>query len=614
MRNSFCWGISKMSPPMLTIQNLHKAFGAQVVFDGAFLQLNAGDRYALMGPNGAGKSTLFRLVQGLEPPDDGVISFPSHLRVGYLPQETAEIGTGTVLEATLADGGPTEMGRSSERRTAQAKKILMGLGFRVTDFDRSVTALSGGWRMRTAIARLLLEEPDLLLLDEPTNHLDLESLLWFQDFLANSRVTILLISHDRAFVNAVCQGILDLRGGKLHRYKGGYEAFLASREMEEEQTLNAYKRQQKEIADMQDFINRFRAQAAKAPQVQSRIKALEKMELIQIPPEMKKVKIRFPQPAKPGLRALALKGVHKSYGDLTVYDGLDFELERGQKMAFVGPNGAGKSTLLKMLAAVLPFEKGERVLGLNVQTGYFSQHRWETLNPNRTVLEEAMDTKRMNPDLLVRTVLGTFLFRDNAVFKKTNVLSGGEKSRLALAKLLLDPPNVLLLDEPTTHLDIASVEALVGALQDFEGTIGFISHDLYFVNALANHVAHVDQGRVRIYNGNYDDYIRLAGPRSRESSPTVLQQESVPDRSPAWIKTSSQDLKDFRAAEKERSKRRKKLNAQLRELDDEIAEINSDLSSVFIQSDYQKLMELDQRLKEKEREKADVQAQLEKEA
>ncbi|MBL0350051.1 MAG: ATP-binding cassette domain-containing protein [Elusimicrobia bacterium] len=591
---------------MLNVQNLHKAFAAQVIFDGAHLQLNAGDRYALMGPNGAGKSTLFKILRGLETPDDGSVSFPRGLKIGYLPQETAELGEGTVLEETLAgEGDPGD-----EKRAAEAKKTLMGLGFRVADFDRIATTLSGGWRMRVAIARLLIQAPDLLLLDEPTNHLDLESLFWFQDYLQKSKSSLLLISHDRAFVNAVVHGILDLREKKIFRYVGDYEHFLAAREGEAERLLSAYKKQQKDIAEAQDFINRFRAQAAKAPQVQSRIKMLDKMERIEIPPEIKRVKIQFPQPSKPGVRVLALKNIHKAYGDLKVYDGLDFELERGQKIALVGPNGAGKSTLLKILAGVLPVDRGERVLGLNVQSGYFSQHRWETLRPERTVLQEASDTRRMNPDLLIRTVLGTFLFRDDAVFKKVAVLSGGEKSRLALAKLLLDPPNLLLLDEPTTHLDMASVEALVEALKSFEGTVAFISHDLYFVNALANHVAHVENGRVRLYNGNHDDFLRLRpvaesadGPATPAPARTAA---GTPAAGPGWMKSSDDDIRRMREADKARGKRRKKLNQRLRELEEQVADLKSEIGSVFIQSDYKKLMEIDGALKAAEKELADT--------
>ncbi|MBL8023777.1 MAG: ABC-F family ATP-binding cassette domain-containing protein [Elusimicrobia bacterium] len=594
---------------MLTVQNLHKAFGQQVIFEGVSLQLNAGDRFALMGPNGAGKSTLFKILRGLDLPDEGTITFPRGVRIGYLPQETADLGEGSVLEETLTGDHSAEV--TPERRTAEAKKILMGLGFRVTDFDRLASTMSGGWRMRVAIARLLLQEPDLLLLDEPTNHLDLESLFWFQDYLQRSKSSILLISHDRSFVNAVAQGILDLRDQKIFRYVGDFEKFLSLRQMEQDQLVAAYKKQQKDIEDAQEFINRFRAQASKAPQVQSRIKMLDKMERIKIPPEIKKIKIHFPQPSKTGVKMMSLKGVAKSYGDVKVYENVDFELERGQKVAFVGPNGAGKSTLLKMLAGVLPFDRGERTLGLNVESGYFSQHRWETLTSGRTVLQEAMATKRMNPDLLVRTVLGTFLFRDNAVFKTVDVLSGGEKSRLALARLLLDPPNLLLLDEPTTHLDMASVDALVDALHNFEGSICFISHDLYFVNALANHVAHVDQGRVKLYTGNHDDFLRLSARLSAGDDgvkKAVVSGKTL--GTPTWVKSSSDDLKNIREAEKARSKRRKKRNARLREVEEEIEDLNHQMSSVFIQSDYQKLTELDLALKKCQTELAEIQTAL----
>ena len=286
----------------------------------------------------------------------------------------------------------------------------------------------------------------------------------------------------------------------------------------------------------------------------------------------------------------------------------------GANIGIIGLNGSGKSTLLKILAGVLPFEKGERVLGLNVESGYFSQHRWETLNAGRTVIQEAMATRRMNPDLLVRTVLGTFLFRDNAVFKKVEVLSGGEKSRLALAKLLLDPPNLLLLDEPTTHLDMASVEALVDALKDFEGTLCFISHDLYFVNALANHVAHVDQGRVRLFTGNHDDFLRLSAAHAGGSAPMSYAASAPVGGAPAWMKSSSDDLKRLREAEKARSKRRKKLNERIRELEAEIADIHRRMGSVFIQSDYVKLTELDVALKACSKEMADARAALQNEA
>ena len=603
---------------MLTIQNLHKAFGAQVIFEDVSLQINAGDRYALMGPNGAGKSTLMRMIIGQDEPDGGTIQIVRGKRVGYLPQETAEFSNGTVLEETLK-GDPDfdgEEAMTDPRRVAEAKKILMGLEFRLTDFDRPVTAMSGGWRMRVAIARLLLQKPDLMLLDEPTNHLDLQALVWFQGFLQNVESAILVISHDRAFVNNLVHGILDLRMQKIFRYKGDYEYFVAQREMEEAKLVAAYERQQGEISDAMDFINRFRAQASKAPQVQSRLKWLDKLERIEIPPEIKHVKIRFPQPPKSGVRVMTLKGVSKSYGNLKVYENLDFDLERHQRIVLAGPNGAGKSTLLKVLAGVLPFESGTRELGLNVTAGYFSQHRLDTLNPERTVLEEATDTRRMNPDLFVRTVLGTFLFRDNSVYKQVKVLSGGEKSRLALAKLLLDPPNLLLLDAPTTHLDMASVESLVGALKAYEGTMVFISHDLYFINALADHVLHVDAGKISSYHGNYEYFQRRQAQKRMELSEGTTPPPPAPARvhshapgSPA-VSSSADDARRFRESEKSRQKARKKINVRLREIEAELADLQTQMGSVFIQSDYKKLMELDASAKALEEEKARLTAEL----
>jgi ATP-binding cassette, subfamily F, member 3 len=598
---------------MLTVKDVHKAFGAQVIFEGVSLQINEGDRIAIVGPNGAGKSTLFRVLLGEVEPDEGQVIARRGLRIGYLPQETAPFGDGAVVRGVAVFGREDLVQHAA---VAEAKKILMGVGFRVKDFERPVRELSGGWMMRVAIARLLLQKPDLLLLDEPTNHLDLESLLWFQDYLTALKGAILLISHDRAFLNAVARDILDLRRHQLHRYPGDYEQFLRMREQEEEQLLAAYKRQQKEIEDAEEFIARFRAQASKAPQVQSRIKMLEKMELIEIPPEIKKVRIRFPQPSRTGVRVLALKGASKSYGDVKVYDNLDFELERGQKTVFVGHNGAGKSTLLKLLAGVIPFDSGERALGLNVNVGYYSQHRVEMLHPERTVLEEANDTKRMNPDLFVRTVLGTFLFQGDSVFKKVGVLSGGEKSRLALVKLLLDPPNVLLLDEPTTHLDMVSVEALVGALQEFEGTVCFISHDLFFINSLADHVLHVEAGKVTLYPGNYEYFQRRQSQRSLEAETpafTAPKREAAPTPMPAHPpRTSPEDAQKARQEQKGRDKARRRLNAEIRELEEELADLNNQMASIFIKSDYQKLMLLDRSVKAVEKELSEKRTALEK--
>jgi len=599
---------------VLTVKGIHKAYGAQVVFDGASLQMNESDRLAVVGPNGAGKSTLFRMILGETPVEGGEIIRRRGLRLGHLPQETAPFGGGTVLEEALSSDRE-ESASVDERRSAEAKKVLMGLGFRLEDFSRPVAQLSGGWMMRVAIARLLVQKPDVLLLDEPTNHLDLESLLWFQEYLRKAKCGLLLISHDRAFVNALVHAVVELRDHKLFRYPGDFDHFEAVRAQENEQRLAAYTRQQKEIEEHEEFIARFRAQASKAPQVQSRIKMLEKMEIIELPPEAKRVKIRFPQPARCGQRAIALKNASKSYGDVKVYEGLDFELTRGQKMVFVGHNGAGKSTLLKILAGVLPMDSGERLLGPNVQVGYYTQHRTEMLNPHRTVLEEATDTRRINPDLFVRTVLGTFLFQGDAVYKKAGVLSGGEKSRLALVKLLLDPPNLLLLDEPTTHLDMYSVEALVEALKDFEGTICFISHDLYLINSLADHVLHVDKGQVTLYPGNYEYFQRRQQQKllEREDAPLPVSRPAAkPTAMPVFAKTSAEDARRLRETQKAHEKKRRKLNAEIRDLEGELADLNGQQASIFIKSDYQELMKLDAAVKAVEKELVAKMEELEK--
>jgi len=508
---------------VITLRGVSKSFHEQVLYEEADLQINAGDRLALVGPNGAGKSTLFKLILGQEAADSGDILLRSDLTRGYLPQETASVTDKRVLAETLsavhAASGPVE---------AKAKKILVGLGFKQTDFERPVAELSGGWRMRVAIARLLLEEPDLLMLDEPTNHLDLESLLWFQDTLANYRGALFLISHDREFINSLVSRIVEVRNGRLKVYHGSFEDYLAERQREDDHLLSAYARQQKEIAELEAFIARFRAKASTASRAQAKIKYLEKMERIVLPEDARTVAFSFPQPSRAGQNVMQFKGLRQSYdGKNWVYNGLDLTLERGQRVALVGPNGSGKSTLIKLMAGTIPFQEGERRLGHNVECGYFSQHRAEMFEPGRTVYEEASGTRRGHSETTIRSVLGSFLFRKDAAFKKVEVLSGGEKSRLGLVKLLLDPPNVMLLDEPTTHLDMASVEALLRALKNFEGTLVFISHDVYFIRQLANHILHVKNGRVTWYPGDYDYFLHKKAQEEGEEGDLFRAEEKI---------------------------------------------------------------------------------------
>lgn len=538
---------------MLTISQLEKGFAGRTLFSNVSLQVNSGDRIGLVGKNGAGKSTLFSLILGTTEPDEGVVALRKSATLGFLPQETAEVGGESVLE--LATSVTPEFSRVREvlRRHEEdgvpddaeyyealaefdacggwqlepkAKRILDGLAFRESDFGRPASELSGGWIMRAHLARLLVQEPDLLLLDEPTNHLDLQSLIWFQNYLTSYPGAILLISHDRAFLNALVNQTVEIRHAKLHRYVGDYDDFLREREAREAQHLAAYQNQQREIEQLQRFVDRFRAKASKASQAQSKLKQIERMEKIEAPEGMEKtVRFRFPQPPRSGHRAIALEGVHHAYGDLVVYRGLDFEVERGQRTVLVGPNGAGKSTLLKLLAGELDVQRGERRLGHNVKVGYFAQHRTAMLASKRTVLEEAMDVENPLSEQAVRTVLGAFLFSGDDVFKPVAILSGGEKSRLALVKLLLNPPNLLLMDEPTTHLDIPSIDALVGALEQFEGTLVFISHDVYFIRAIATSVLHIKSGETKFYPGGYDYYLEKSDALSEREGLTQGQPE-----------------------------------------------------------------------------------------
>ncbi len=526
---------------MLTVSQLSKSFSGRILFDDVSLQVNRGDRIGLVGPNGAGKSTLFSLILGEASPDTGQITIEKSATIGFLPQETAAAKDETVLELALATTPELseaqkvikqhELGSGSDdgayhralhifdehggwQLEPKAKRVLAGLAFCESDFDRTAQAMSGGWIMRAHLARLLVMEPDLLLLDEPTNHLDLESLQWFQEFLRNYPGAIVMISHDREFLNQLVGSIVEIANAKLVRYRGNWDNYVEEKAAREVQQLSAYKNQQKEIASLQLFADRFRAKASKASQAQSKLKQIDRMEKIAAPTAPgKTIKFHFPQPSRSGLRAITLKDVNHAYGDLVVYRGLNFHAERGQRTVLVGPNGAGKSTLLKLLGGVLPVQHGTREPGHNVRVGYFSQNRIDVLNTKLTVLESALDAPNPVSEQTARTVLGAFLFRGDDVFKSVAVLSGGEKSRLALVKLLLDPPNLLLMDEPTTHLDIGSIDALIGALKQYHGTLIFISHDVHFIRAIATSVLHITVSpaqtgsRLTSYPGNYQYYL-----------------------------------------------------------------------------------------------------------
>jgi ATP-binding cassette subfamily F protein 3 len=524
---------------MLTIRELKMTLGGRVLFENASFDVNYGDRVALVGPNGAGKTTLFSIILGQKTPDSGTIQRDEWTMVGYLPQEGEAHGDETILE--VATGRVEELPRLEKRLheleaagdvaspeyleahakhgalsdpqvETKAKKMLRGLGYRETDFERKAKEMSGGWIMRARLARLLVMEPDLLLLDEPTNHLDLLSLLWLQNYLKNYSGALLLISHDRQFMDEVVSQVHEISERKLIGYTGNYTDYLRQREERYEQQVAAYKNQQKEIQALQEFADRFRAIPSKASQAMSKLKQIERMELIEKPMAPRKpFRFQIPPPPRGGQRAITLEGIHMAYGTTQVYRGLDLTIERGERTVLVGPNGAGKSTLLKILAGVVSFQQGERNLGHNAKIGYFSQHRADTLDPDKSVLDEVLASAPEMREDEVRAVLGSFMFRKDDIHKKTAVLSGGEKSRLNLVKFLVDPPNLLLMDEPTTHLDIHTVESLTLALERYEGTLVFISHDVHFIRHLAAKVLHVNAGQVTPYVGGYDYFLEKTG-------------------------------------------------------------------------------------------------------
>ena len=586
---------------MLTVSQLTKSYNGRVLFEDASLQINSGDRVGLIGPNGAGKTTLFSLVLGENSPDGGTVSLQRGSSVGFLPQESAASADESVLE--LATAISPEMAAVQKKLRdhpdeethehheavaefaeldgynleAKAKRILSGLAFRDSDHHRLARTMSGGWVMRAHLARLLVMEPDLLMLDEPTNHLDLETLGWFQTYLKGYPGAILTISHDRSFLNAICRVMVEISRQRLNRYVGTYEDFLAQKQAREEQYLAAYKNQQREIAHLEDFINRFRAKASKASQAQERIKRLDKMERLEAPESAEAtVKFRFPQPPRSGQRVIALENVRQAYGDHVVYEDLTLEVERGQRTVLVGPNGAGKSTLLKIFAGIVPIQGGLRTPGHNASIGYFAQHRADMLDVKSTVLQEAMADVSGIGEQAVRTILGSFLFRGDDVFKKVSVLSGGEKSRLALVKLLLNPPNLLLLDEPTTHLDMPSIDALIRALQQYEGTLLFVSHDVHFIRALATTVLHIHAGRLTPYAGDYGYYLEKSQATSERGALVAALHNYQPE-APAAAEPAApkMGMKEIRAMRKAESERRQAENKERRNQIKRIAELEA---------------------------------------
>ena len=529
---------------MITINQVTHNFGKKVLYNGINCVIGTRDRIALVGSNGSGKTTLLRMLIGEIEADKGSIDYPDYVNIGYLPQDgiqvsgrtlysEAESAFGNVLELQekieKADTDLLEMDTEAEeyydlidqigeweqqleelepqKMKSRIERILTGMGFSMIDMERDTGEFSGGWQMRIALAKLLLQNPSLLILDEPTNHLDIVSQHWVEQYLKYYHGSLVVISHDRAFLDEITNRTLELKLGNLNSFKGNYSFYTSESEKQLEVLRKAHKNQQREISEIKDFINKFRSNVKKASMVQSRIKQLDKMDIIQIPRDEKKIFFRFPAPPPASSKVITIKNLHKAYGDNVIFKGLDLRIDKGDRIAVVGVNGAGKSTLARIMAGYEPYQNGEIEKGLNTVVSYFAQTQAEELDPNKTVLEEvekaAIDNKDANP----RAALGALLFSGDEALKKTEVLSGGEKNRVALAKMLMKPGNCLILDEPTNHLDIKSKEVLQDAINSFDGTVILVSHDRAFLDGVVNKVLEVAPGSTRLLTCNVSEYI-----------------------------------------------------------------------------------------------------------
>ncbi len=531
---------------VIAFSSVSKQYGGQILFVEASFQINPGEKVGLVGPNGAGKSTVFRLIVGEEQPDDGAVERPRKLTIGYFRQDVGEMEGRSILAETCAGAGEvavladelatltakledpgdedldaivTRFGEVQARYQdlggyeleARAQTILAGLGFGTEQVNNDVGTLSGGWKMRVALAQILLAKPDLLLLDEPTNYLDIESILWLESFLRDYEGTVVMTCHDREIMNRVVGKIVEIDGGEINAYGGNYDFYERMREIEAQRREAEYDRQQARLAKESRFIERFKTHVAKAAQVQSRIKKLDKVEKIEAPKRLVEKTFEFRTPPRSGDDVVRIEAIKKAYGERVVHSGLTLTVGRKERWAIMGENGAGKSTLLKMIAGVLDPDAGKATIGASVTLGYYAQHVMDALSADHTVLDELQAHAPSANQGTLRSLAGAFGFHDDDVFKPVRVLSGGEKARVALAKLLYDAPNLLVLDEPTNHLDIVTKRALVKALADYEGTLLFVSHDRQFLRALANRVLELTHAGPRVYGGSYDEYVASTG-------------------------------------------------------------------------------------------------------
>ncbi len=597
---------------MLQLTGAGKRFGHKLLFDGLDWLITPKERAGLVGGNGTGKSTLLKTISGLEPLDYGSLTAAKGLRVGYLPQDGLQVSGRSVFAECMSvfddlkdlereletltgqmsefDPAGPEYSAVAERFIrvdsefrsrdgyaieAQVGAVLGGLGFRKEDWTRQSEEFSGGWQMRIALAKLLLEKPNVLLLDEPTNHLDIEARDWLEQYLNNYEFAYILISHDRYFLDVTVKRIVEIWNKKVHFYTGGYEKYRAQKAERLAQLEAAYKNQHDKIEQLESFINRFRAQATKAKQVQSRIKELEKIERIELPPEEKTIHFTFPQPKPSGRVVAQCKNVSKVYGSKTIFSNAEFTIERGDRVALVGINGAGKSTLIKLLAGSEALTTGEYTLGHNTEVDYFAQDQYKQLDTEARLLDDLTAAAPRSTQTELRNLLGCFLFSEDDVFKRIGVLSGGERNRYALARLLLHPSNFLLLDEPTNHLDIRAKDVLLESLENFSGTVVFVSHDRYFMEHLATRVFEIADGQVRVYPGNYPDYLwRKSG--GNEEAPTLNDVLiGVPPAVPIPISTGNNN--SGAAAKRVNPMKRQQMQQHAQKLEERIAALEGEI-------------------------------------